>query len=293
MELFQLLACNGDLGTCCSDYSLVGILSVTRRVVGIIQFVVPFILIIAGTVQFTQLTVNPELKDGFRKLLNKIIAAIIIFMLPVLVDAVIGVSSNEYSVISCWKQSRTISVETLFSGGNYMASNDDDELPAWSDPISLGMVTSMGSEYRDTVETGGKVASSGSVGASTRGQEIVNYASQFIGEEYEFGGYWDGEIPYTPTDCSGFVTAIFRHFGINLPRGVNMFGYDTSLYDEVAESEMQAGDVIMYNGHVGIYTGTGKEMIHAASTRLGVIKSDDYSMCSSHEILGFLRIKGV
>ena len=287
MELFQLLSCNSDLGTCCSDYSLVGLLSITRRVLGIIQFVIPIILIVAGTIQFMQLTINPELKDGFRKVLNKLIAAVIIFLLPLLVDVILGTTSTDFSVASCWQQSATISTETIFSSGNY-ANTLDQENSVWMDPISYSAATNAGSEYMSSSHSGG-----GSAKGSTRGKEIVEYARQFIGEDYEWGGYWDGEIPYTPTDCSGFVTAIFHHFGIDLPRGLNMFGYDTSLYDEVSESEMQAGDVIMYDGHVGIYTGEGKQMIHAASTNLGVILSEDYSRCSSHAILGFLRIKGV
>ena len=298
MELFQLLDCSGNLGTCCKDYSLVAILAITKNILNIIQFVVPIILIIAGTIQFVQLTVNPELKDGFRKVLNKLIAAIIIFLLPLLVDVILSTTSSNFSVASCWKQSNVISSENVFSKGSYV-NTPDEENSVWMDPITFSMAVNLGDDDSDSGygdgtgshSSGGESSSSGT--GSAKGRAIVEYASQFVGEEYEWGGYWDGEIPYTPTDCSGFVTAIFRHFGIDLPRGLNMFGYDTSLYDEVSESEMQAGDVIMYDGHVGIYTGVGKEMIHAASTNLGVIKSSDYSMCSSHAILGFLRIKGV
>lgn len=293
MELFQLLDCNGDLGTCCSDYGLVGILNVTKAIFNVIQYVIPIILIVVATVQFVQLTINPELKDGFRKVLNKVIAAVIIFVLPILVDVLLGTTSTNFSVASCWQQASAISNESVFSSGNYL-STPDEENSVWMDPVSFSSVANIGAEHANTGSSGGGSGSgSSSSSTSTRGKEIVAYAEQFVGEAYEYGGYWDGEIPYTPTDCSGFVTAIFHHFGIDLPRGVNMFGYDTSLYDEVDESEMQAGDVIMYDGHVGIYTGVGKEMIHAASTSLGVIKSEDYSRCSSHAILGFLRIKGV
>ncbi len=279
MELFQILGCNNSLGTCCTDYSLIGILTVTRRIFEFIQIIVPIVLIVAGTIQFVQLTINPELKDGLRKVLNKVIAAVIIFLLPVLVDVVFGVTSNDFSVAACWQQTRTVSSDTVFGMADYVHTPDEVN-PAWLDPISFAEISNMAAP-----------ASKGT--ASSRQQEIVNYASQFIGEAYEYGGYWNGELPYTPTDCSGFVTGVFRHFGIILPRGLNMFGYDTSLYDEVDESEMLPGDVIMYNGHVGIYTGVGKEIIHAKCTDCGVVKDDDYSMCSGKEILGFLRIKGV
>ena len=276
MELFQILDCSGTLGTCCTDLGLVGIFSVARRVLGLIQFIVPIALVVAGTIQFVQLTINPELKDGFRRVLNKIIAAIIVFMIPVLVDVILGTVTPDFTVASCWRQTKSVDVGSVFSKGTY-SPTPSDENSVWLDPIDFNTISNMGAPKT----------------ASSRQKEIVAYASKFIGKEYKYGGYWNGEEPYTPTDCSGFVTGVFHHFGINLPRGVNMFGYNTSLYTEVSESELEPGDVIMYNGHVGIYTGNGKEIIHAASTKLGVIKSSDYSRCSSKEILGFLRIKGV
>lgn len=280
MELFQILDCNSTLGNCCSNYGLVGILNIARRIIELIQFIVPIILIIAGTVQFIELTINPELKDGFRKVLNKLIAALFVFLLPTLVDVVLGVTSSDFNLATCWQQAKAVSTETVFGGGNYTVAESDVN-PVWTniEMMDMNRVSNYGSSEK----------------ASATQQAIVEYAEQFVGEAYSYGGYWDGELPYTPTDCSGFVVAIFHHFGIDLSAGLhqNMFGYHTELYDLVDESDIQPGDVIMYNGHVGILTGNGKEIIHAASTNLGVIKSSDYSRCSSHEIMGFLRIKGV
>lgn len=278
MGLFQILDCNGDLGTCCTDYALVGVLNIAKYVFGLIQFVIPIILIIAGTIQFVQLTINPELKDGLRRVLNKVIAAVIIFILPTLIDAILGVAPGDFSVAACWQQATAVSAETAFSSGNY-SHTPDEQNAVWIDPISFSTVSNMGAP-----------PNSGS--ASTMQEAIVEYAEQFIGEEYLWAGSWDGEIPYTPTDCSGFVTGVFRHFGINLPRGLNMFGYDTSLYDVVDASDIQPADVIMYNGHVGILTGNGNEFIHAKGSAYGVVKDPDYTV-SSKEILGILRIKGV
>lgn len=278
MELFQVLSCNNALGNCCTDYGLVGILNISRRILELIQFIVPIVLIVAGTIQFIQLSINPDLKDGFRKILNKLIAALFIFLLPTLVDVILGVASSDFSLATCWEQAKTISTETVFSGGNYTIT-DSDINPVWAnvEMIDMNKISNYGASKNGTAKQ----------------QKIVEYASQFIGEKYVWGGEWNGELPYTPTDCSGFVTGVFKHFGINLPKGKNMFGYDTSLYTVVSESEMQPGDVIMYDGHVGIYTGKGREIIHAKGSNWGVVKDSDYRRCSSHKILGFLRIKGV
>lgn len=277
MELFQILDCSTSLGTCCSDSSMIGVLSIVRRILELIQFIVPIVLIIAFTVQFIQLTINPELKDGTRKLINKLIATVIIFLLPTIVDVILSTTTNEFKLSSCWIQAKSYSSEIGFSGGTY-ATIDEDKKTTWLDPVSFAKVSRAGMKK-----------SSG----TSKQKQIVAYAEQFVGEEYVFGGYWNGEKPYTPTDCSGFVTAIYRHFGVNLPRGVNMFGYDTSLYTVVSPSNIQPGDVVMYDGHVGILTGNGNEIIHAKGTKWGVVKDPDYTRCSSHKILGILRIKGI
>jgi len=49
----------------------------------------------------------------------------------------------------------------------------------------------------------------------------------------------------------------------------------------------------MYNGHVGILTGNGNEIIHAKGKNYGVVADPDYTTCSSHMIRGIMRINGV
>ena len=132
MELFQILDCS-SLGTCCKDYSIIGVLEVTKVVFGLIQFVVPIILIVAGTIQFLQLTINPELKDGFRRVLNKFMAAVIIFLLPTLVDVFLNATSENFTISACWSQAKvntTNSNNNGFSGGGggYISTDDDDSV---------------------------------------------------------------------------------------------------------------------------------------------------------------------
>ena len=114
-----------------------------------------------------------------------------------------------------------------------------------------------------------------------------------IGQKYVYGGSWNGELPYTPTDCSGFVQGVFRHFGISLKRTTSTQWADKSKFTLVSSSDIRAGDLVMYDGHVGILTGNGAELIHAKGSKWGVVKDKDYRKCSSHAILGIMRIKGV
>lgn len=94
------------------------------------------------------------------------------------------------------------------------------------------------------------------------GQGVVDYACQFIGNPY----VWGGTSLTNGADCSGFVQSVFAHFGISLPRTT----YD-QLYSGVEVSYDQAlpGDLIVYDGHVGIYIGNG-QIVNAMNPAQGI-----------------------
>ena len=87
------------------------------------------------------------------------------------------------------------------------------------------------------------------------GSDLVEYAKQFIGVKYVFGGT-------TPNgfDCSGLVQYVYRHFGINISRTTK-----TQINDgrEVGRNELQLGDLVFpSNDHVTLYVGNG-QVLHA------------------------------
>lgn len=102
------------------------------------------------------------------------------------------------------------------------------------------------------------------------GQAIVDYACQFIGNPY----VWGGTSLTNGADCSGFVQSVYKHFGVNLPRtSSQMRGAGTA----VSYSQAIPGDIICYNGHVGIYMGNGK-IVNAINRAKGIgILSATYS----------------
>lgn len=97
------------------------------------------------------------------------------------------------------------------------------------------------------------------------GQAIVEYACQFIGNPY----VWGGTSLTNGADCSGFVQSVYAHFGISLPRTTwdQEYAGTAVSYDQAAP-----GDLILYEGHVGIYMGNG-QIVNAinASKGIGVI----------------------
>ena len=108
---------------------------------------------------------------------------------------------------------------------------------------------------------------------------IVDYAKQFLGTRYIYGGASSSGF-----DCSGFTMYVYSHFGYSLPHSATsqwQSGIGTRVY---SISELQPGDLVFFNdpsrnagkacSHAGIYIGGG-QIIHASSSRSqGVVISD-------------------
>lgn len=108
--------------------------------------------------------------------------------------------------------------------------------------------------------------SSSSSSTSVSGQDIVNYAKQFIGAPYVYGGESASGF-----DCSGLVQTVFQHFNISLPRTA---AEQAQVGRVISKSDLQPGDLVFFNttgaafSHVGIYVGNGQ--FTSATTSKGV-----------------------
>ena len=203
MKYVQILSgCNSDIGSCCSDATLVSLIDIVRKIMEIFQVIVPIVLLVMLMVQLSKLVMNPDEKGGLRKITNRIIAAMIIFLLPVFVNVVMSwlPETENFQVAACWKTARDINEYQQTASRQYNSKYDGKRVQLITQEKSSGS------------------SSSKAGNGSATGQAIVNYALQFEGSEYVYAGSWDGEVPYNPTDCSGFVQGVFRHFGISLPR---------------------------------------------------------------------------
>lgn len=99
------------------------------------------------------------------------------------------------------------------------------------------------------------------------GNEVVNYAMQFVGNPYVYGG----SSLTNGTDCSGFVMSVYKNFGVSLPHSSSA---DRSQgYDVGGLANAQPGDIVCYSGHVGIYAGNG-QIVHASTSKTGIIVSN-------------------
>ena len=97
--------------------------------------------------------------------------------------------------------------------------------------------------------------------------ELVNFALQFVGNRY----VWGGESLTKGVDCSGFTMKVYEHFGIYMP---HYSGSQPSYGTKISRDEIRPGDLIFYgNGstinHVAIYIGNG-QVVHASNARDGI-----------------------
>lgn len=104
-------------------------------------------------------------------------------------------------------------------------------------------------------------------GGSELGNSVANYACQFVGNPY----VWGGTSLTNGADCSGFVMSVYNNFGVSLPHSSSA---DRSVGAAVSGIEnAQPGDIICYSGHVAIYIGNG-QIVHASTAKTGIIISN-------------------
>ena len=111
---------------------------------------------------------------------------------------------------------------------------------------------------------------SGVPGGEVR-SSVVEFASQFIGNPY----VWGGTSLTEGADCSGFVQSVYKEYGVDLPRvAADQAQYGT----KIAVEDAQPGDLIFYarDGyvyHVVIYAGNGKT-VEAMGTKYGIVQGN-------------------
>ena len=126
-------------------------------------------------------------------------------------------------------------------------------------------------------------SSAGSV--SSKRAQIANYAVQFVGNPY----VWGGTSLTNGADCSGFTMSVMAHFGVSLPHSS---AAQASCGKSIKSSQMRPGDLVFYSGsggginHVALYIGNG-QVVHASSKRTG-IKISSWNYRSPSKIVNVL-----
>lgn len=177
------------------------------------------------------------------------------------------------------QQQQANQAQTVDTGNGAQQTTGDD--PAQVDTGDGAQTTDPGTvdTGNDSKGTDSMNAGAGAVtGGSGVGQQAANYACNFVGNPYKFGG----TSLTNGTDCSGFTQAVYAHFGISLPRDSYS---QRSCGTEVSYANAQPGDIICYAGHVALYLGNG-QIVHASTERTGIT----YGYATYRTILSVRRV---
>ena len=168
-------------------------------------------------------------------------------------------ASVDSSVVSLVGEGEDLTVEKIVDGW-YKVEVDDEKGYISGDFVDISQKLPTASSIKELNE-------SSSEGASSTSSSLVQYALQFVGNRY----VWGGTSLTNGVDCSGFTMQVYAHYGISLPHhAASQPGYGT----RVSSSEAKPGDLFFYsNGgginHVAIYIGNG-QVVHASNPRTGI-----------------------
>ncbi len=151
------------------------------------------------------------------------------------------------------------------------------EAEAGGSSSGSGSSSGGGSSESAAVDTG-----SSNVSYSSTGQSVADYACQFIGNPY----VWGGTSLTNGCDCSGFVMSVYAQFGVSLPHSSESLRY---VGTGVSVSNMMPGDIVCYSGHVGIYVGGGT-IVNASNSAPYPAGGIKYTSATYRTILAVRRI---
>lgn len=272
----------------CSDFVLATILSIIRRGLNFVQIVVPVVLLGSGILQFIKLMLNPDNdKKGMKAFFNSIIAACLIFFLPLIINTTmniinesgeVGITDDQYftsfNLSSCWTAAENTQAEmdSVAERGGSNSSTIKDEYKKYTLLNDTSNITPFE-----------RPNSSGGAQNTEMGTKIVNYAKQFIGRPY----VWGGNSLTNGTDCSGFIHLVYANFGISVPRQSTAL---RTVGTEVPSiNDARAGDIICYNGHVALFEGDALKIVHAKGTKYGIVE-DQTPFYGSKSVITIRRV---
>lgn len=191
-----------------------------------------------------------------------------IFLIIIIVFIVISIAYSAY-------------VETSEGGGEESNVLDNNNRVSMTAKEDSGEDEESVEEEADGSKT--KEANKGKLTASSGdGDDVAKYALQFLGNPY----VWGGESLTNGCDCSGFVLAIFKKYGISVPHDAELQrGYGV----EIKEKDLAPGDLVFYGEgeaeHVAIYVGDNT-VCHASNKKDGIKTTTPYNY---RKVIGLRR----
>jgi len=92
----------------CSDYALANLLYIVQRIMTLVQIIAPILAIVALTITAGKMMMNPDDKKSFSGFKNTILALLIVFLLPFIINFSMKLAGNNFDFTTCWNNASTI-----------------------------------------------------------------------------------------------------------------------------------------------------------------------------------------
>lgn len=200
-----------DMSSKCSDPALGGMLKVLRNMLGLIGILTPIILLTMSVVNIIRLITNPDEKKNVAKIKNSIIAAIVVFFVPTIVNATMNLLDENFTISSCWN-----------SAGSFNTTHKYMDVSDGRTPTNIYGDSSTYDKGVPKENTGGSSSSGTVEGTAQKVGDVVwdpnditkisNLSStQLVGILNAYGGNATNFIPY----ASNLITAENK-YGVNV-----------------------------------------------------------------------------
>ena len=153
-----------DLVNNCNNYAIANLFNIIQRAFNILQILVPIIAILALALHVVKSVTKPDDKKNFSRYKNWIIALVIIFALPTIVDTVMNMLGENYSISACWNYAAQ--VDTSGQTSTYNSSSEGNKSSIVTDPSDYDPAT--GTSLDDSSSSSSSSTSS-STGTTTSG----------------------------------------------------------------------------------------------------------------------------
>ena len=302
-----------DLETSCTDQGLANIIGVFSNIFNVICIIVPIVLMISLVINIMKLMTSPDDKKQPKKIFVSVIAAVVIFFIPMLVNVVIVMIGEKYNFTSCYMLAKEHRIS--LSSPNYIDPYTGKE----KSKFITDQTYEKGDEKKDDVSattiSGGITPELGArlvaVGRTQIGvpYHTMHYGPKGSGHEgfgcamfvsYCYNQVFFGGVSGQSTGLGGFYGSTYEYWG-----NVTHDGYNphNKKFVEVKPSEAQAGDVIAFlrGGshyssysncyHVGLYSGNGMFLDSSGSGTSGVGVTE-HAIDINRSDIHFLRYVG-
>lgn len=251
-----------DLNSACSDYAVANSLNLLYTLFKMVCVIVPIVLILFASINMGKLMINPDDKKGVGSIAKKIMAAIIIFIVPNFLDIIVhfntlsDTTEAKFSVLSCFKNSET--------------SSKTIGLAVYKDGAGTEKGTGLSGMFGDLSGLKKYQSSGDSSGVAGKGaQKLINIAKKEIGNNEADGTHmkYENYMGFSASDpwCAMFVSwcanqAGFIDSGI-IPKyascsdGVSWFQSKNEFHREGTGYTPQPGDIVFFGPGGGSHTG--------------------------------------